>query len=92
MRSISYAFPWLWLMAGWLCLDTVNASAAVQNGTQPAVAADTKPVKAKSPKAVVKKPVVKKMNPTLASTQKNPSKLKFSNPPRKGTGSIPNWE
>ena len=72
--------------------ELARKKAEMKQQEQPAVAAETKPVKAKSPKAVVKKPVVKKMNPTLASTQKTPSKLKFSNPPRKGTGSIPNWE
>ena len=72
--------------------ELARKKAEMKQQEQPAVAADTKPVKSKKPKAVAKKPVVKKMSPTLASNQKIPSKLKFSNPPRKGTGSIPNWE
>ena len=72
--------------------ELARKKAEMKQQEQPAVAANTKPVKAKTPKAVAKKPVVKKMSPTLASTQKISSKLKFSNPPRKGTGSIPNWE
>ena len=72
--------------------ELARKKAEMKQQEQPAVAADNKPAKANKPKAVAKKPVVKKMNPTLASTQKTPSKLKFSNPPRKGTGSIPNWE
>ena len=39
-----------------------------------------------------KKPVIKKSNPALASSQNNSSKLKFSSPPRGATNKIPSWE
>ena len=50
--------------------ELARKKAEMKQQEQPAVAADTKPVKAKSPKAVAKKPVVKKMNPTWPPLKK----------------------
>ena len=45
----------------------------------------------KNPKTQ-KKPVLKKSNPALASSQNTSSKLKFSSPPRGVTKNIPSWD
>ena len=55
------------------------------------VSASSNQARMQNPKAQ-KKPVLKKSNPALASSQNNSSKLKFSSPPRGATKNIPSWE